>query len=61
VPTPRCSDAAVLAQLLLEHEGDVEAALTRYENDMLPRAAEAARRTAFGLDLIFDADAPKTW
>jgi 2-polyprenyl-6-methoxyphenol hydroxylase-like FAD-dependent oxidoreductase len=52
-------DAAVLAQFLLEHEDDVETALTRYEEDMFPRAADAARRSAFGLDLIFNADAPR--
>ena len=52
-------DAAVLARLLLEHEHDVETALTRYETDMFPRAAEAARESALGLDLIFNADAPR--
>jgi 2-polyprenyl-6-methoxyphenol hydroxylase-like FAD-dependent oxidoreductase len=52
-------DAAVLARFLLEHEGDVDTALTRYENDMFPRAAEAARQSAFGLDMIFNADAPR--
>jgi 2-polyprenyl-6-methoxyphenol hydroxylase-like FAD-dependent oxidoreductase len=52
-------DAAVLARFLLEHEGDVETALARYENDMFPRAAEAARQSAFGLDMIFNADAPR--
>ena len=51
-------DAAELARHLLEHD-DVEAALSRYEQDMFPRAAEAARRSAFGLDLIFNADAPR--
>ncbi len=40
-------DAAVLAGLLLEHEDDVETALTSYEHDMFPRAAEAARQSAF--------------
>ncbi len=52
-------DAAVLAGFLLEHEDDVETALARYEADMFPRAAEAARQSAFGLDLIFNADAPR--
>jgi hypothetical protein len=49
-------DAAERARLLLEHD-DVEAALSRSEQDLFPRAAEAARRSAFGLDLIFNADA----
>jgi 2-polyprenyl-6-methoxyphenol hydroxylase-like FAD-dependent oxidoreductase len=52
-------DAAVLARFLLDHEDDVETALTRYERDMFPRAAEAARQSAFGLDMIFNADAPR--
>jgi hypothetical protein len=43
----------------LEHEDDVETALARYEADMFPRAAEAARQSGFGLDLIFNADAPR--
>lgn len=52
-------DAAVLARSLLEQQDDVETALTRYEDDMFPRAAEAARQSAFGLDLLFNADAPR--
>jgi 2-polyprenyl-6-methoxyphenol hydroxylase-like FAD-dependent oxidoreductase len=52
-------DAAVLAGLLLEHEDDVETALAGYEADMFPRAAEAARQSALGLDMIFNADAPR--
>ena len=52
-------DAAELARLLLEHEDDVEAALARYEREMFPRAAEAARQSALGLDMIFNADAPR--
>jgi 2-polyprenyl-6-methoxyphenol hydroxylase-like FAD-dependent oxidoreductase len=51
-------DAAELARLLLEHEDDVEAALTRYEHEMFPRAADAAQQSALGLDMIFNADAP---
>jgi 2-polyprenyl-6-methoxyphenol hydroxylase-like FAD-dependent oxidoreductase len=51
-------DAAVLAGFLLECD-DVEVALTRYEEDLFPRAADAARQSAFGLDLIFNADAPR--
>lgn len=30
-----------------------------YEAKMFPRAAEAARQSAFGLDMIFNDDAPK--
>jgi 2-polyprenyl-6-methoxyphenol hydroxylase-like FAD-dependent oxidoreductase len=52
-------DAAELAQLLLEHGDDVEAALALYEATMFPRAAEAARQSALGLDMIFNDDAPK--
>ncbi|MEO7733347.1 MAG: hypothetical protein ABIY55_20465 [Kofleriaceae bacterium] len=31
--------------------------MTRYEHNMFPRAAEAARQSAFGLDMIFNAAA----
>lgn len=52
-------DAAELARQLLEHPDDVETALGRFEQDMFPRAEELARRSAFGLDLIFNDDAPR--
>jgi 2-polyprenyl-6-methoxyphenol hydroxylase-like FAD-dependent oxidoreductase len=57
-------DGAELARSLLEAgsspgPGDLEAALARYEAGMFPRAAEAARRSAFGLEMMFNDEAPK--
>ena len=52
-------DAAELAQALIEHEDDVESALSSYEAGMFPRAETAAAQSAFGLDLIFADDAPR--
>jgi 2-polyprenyl-6-methoxyphenol hydroxylase-like FAD-dependent oxidoreductase len=52
-------DAAELAQALIEHGDDHESALEQYETAMFPRATEAARRSAMGLNLIFAADAPR--
>ena len=52
-------DATELALALVEHPGDVETALTRYETAMFPRAAAAAEGSAQGLDVCFAADAPR--
>jgi 2-polyprenyl-6-methoxyphenol hydroxylase-like FAD-dependent oxidoreductase len=52
-------DACELALALIEHGNDVEAALRRYETAMFPRSADAARRSARGLDLCFADDAPR--
>jgi 2-polyprenyl-6-methoxyphenol hydroxylase-like FAD-dependent oxidoreductase len=52
-------DATELALALVEHPGDVETALTRYETAMFPRAAAAAEGSAQGLDMCFAADAPR--
>ena len=52
-------DACELALALVEHGDDVEVALRRYETAMFPRAAEAARQSARGLDLCFADDSPR--
>lgn len=52
-------DACELALALIEHGDDVEVALRRYETAMFPRAADAARKSARGLDLCFADDAPR--
>ncbi|MHA6619130.1 FAD-dependent oxidoreductase [Pseudonocardia sp. DLS-67] len=52
-------DGCELALALIEHGTDVEAALHRYETAMFPRAADAARRSARGLDLCFADDSPR--
>jgi 2-polyprenyl-6-methoxyphenol hydroxylase-like FAD-dependent oxidoreductase len=52
-------DAAELALAIVEHPGDIETALTRYEESLFPRAKEAATESAEGLELCFRADAPR--
>ena len=52
-------DGAELAQALLAHPGDTEAALARYEQAMFPRAQAAAAESAANLEVCFAADAPK--
>ncbi len=52
-------DACELALALIEHGDDVEAALCQYETAMFPRAADAARQSARGLDLCFADDSPR--
>lgn len=52
-------DGCELALALVAHGADVEAALGEYEAAMFPRSADAARRSARGLDLCFAADAPR--
>ena len=50
-------DGLELALAIAEHD-DVEAALAQYEAAMFPRAEQAARGSAAGLDMCFAADAP---
>lgn len=52
-------DACELALALIEHGDDVESALRQYETAMFPRAADAARQSARGLDLCFADDSPR--
>ncbi len=52
-------DACELALALIEHRDDAEAALCEYETAMFPRAADAARQSARGLDLCFAEDSPR--
>jgi 2-polyprenyl-6-methoxyphenol hydroxylase-like FAD-dependent oxidoreductase len=52
-------DGCELALALTKHGDDVEAALREYETAMFPRAADAARQSARGLDLMFAVDAPR--
>jgi 2-polyprenyl-6-methoxyphenol hydroxylase-like FAD-dependent oxidoreductase len=51
-------DAADLAAALLEHRGDIEAALTQYEQLLFPRSEEEAAGSAANMDLLFAPDAP---
>jgi 2-polyprenyl-6-methoxyphenol hydroxylase-like FAD-dependent oxidoreductase len=52
-------DGADLATALLDHPGDVEKALTAYEEVLFPRAEEAAAMSAESLVVCFRADAPQ--
>jgi 2-polyprenyl-6-methoxyphenol hydroxylase-like FAD-dependent oxidoreductase len=51
-------DGAELARALIEHPGDVEAALRAYEQDLFPRSAASAAEAAAGLELCLGPDAP---
>lgn len=52
-------DAAELAFAIIEHRDDVETALAQYETAMFPRSAQAAEQSAQGLEMCFNADAPR--
>ncbi|MDN3358684.1 NAD(P)/FAD-dependent oxidoreductase [Actinomadura sp. DC4] len=52
-------DGAELALAIAESDGDVEAALTRYETALFPRGAAAAEASAQGLEMCFAADSPR--
>jgi 2-polyprenyl-6-methoxyphenol hydroxylase-like FAD-dependent oxidoreductase len=51
-------DGSELAQAIAAHPGDVEAALSAYEEAMFPRSAKAAAEGAEGHELLFGAGAP---
>jgi len=52
-------DGCELARALIEHGDDIEGALREYETVMFPRSADASRKSARGLDLLFADDAPR--
>lgn len=52
-------DGAELARAIVEHPGDVEAALTAYEEPMFTRSAEIAAEAAHTLEICFREDAPQ--
>jgi 2-polyprenyl-6-methoxyphenol hydroxylase-like FAD-dependent oxidoreductase len=52
------ADAADLADAIIAHPGDAEAAFAAYEERMFPRATEVAEESARNLDMIFAPDAP---
>lgn len=52
-------DASLLAEAIVRHPGDVEAALSAYEADLFPRAAAAAKESADSLELLFSLGSPK--
>lgn len=52
-------DGVELARAIIEHTGDVEAALDRYETDLFPRSEASAAETIESQEMIFAPDAPK--
>ncbi len=52
-------DGALLAEAIVAHPADVEAALTAYEKELFPRSAETAAETDKNLKLFFNETAPQ--
>ena len=52
-------DGALLASAIVEHPGDVEAALSAYEAELFPRSAEAARDSARSMEVMFADGSPR--
>ena len=52
-------DALELGLSIAKHGPDVEVALARYEEAMLPRSEAAAEESAVGLEMCFAEDAPR--
>ena len=52
-------DGAELAQAIISHGDDIEAALASYEAAMFPRSEDAAAQSAAGLDMCFNDQAPR--
>lgn len=50
-------DGADLARAIISND-NIDGAIEEYEQTMFPRGAESAFQSAFGLDMIFSADAP---
>ncbi|MFB9837841.1 FAD-dependent oxidoreductase [Actinoallomurus acaciae] len=53
-------DGAELGKAIAAHPGDVEAALTEYEQALFPRSAEAAAEAARDFELCFGDNAPRS-
>lgn len=52
-------DGTDLAAALVEHAGDVEAALAAYEKVMFPRARSSAQESADSLEMMFGPTSPQ--
>jgi len=52
-------DATELALVIVEHDDDIDTALTQYETAMFLRSKAAAKKSAQGLEMCFAVDAPK--
>ena len=53
-------DGAELAEAIITHPGDVEAALAAYEKELFPRSASAAAEAGRNLKLFFNDNAPQS-
>ena len=53
-------DATELGLALASHGADIEAALAQYESALFPRSQGAAAESAFGLEMCFSEDAPRS-
>lgn len=52
-------DGALLAEAIVAHPGNVDAALLAYEQELFPRSAETAAETNKNLKLFFNETAPQ--
>lgn len=52
-------DGAELGRSIAAHPGDLDQALTAYEQAMFPRAAEAGSKDVYGV--MLGPDAPHSW
>lgn len=52
-------DGARLAEAIIAHPGDTEAALASYEAELFPRSAESAGDSAESLEMMFREDSPR--
>lgn len=52
-------DGALLAEAIVAHPGNVDAALSAYEQELFPRSAETAAETDKNLKLFFNETAPQ--
>lgn len=52
-------DGADLARSIVAHPDDIETALSQYEKEMFPRAQASAEGSAQGLEMCFNAQAPR--
>lgn len=53
-------DGAALAAAIIAYPGRIEEALAAYENELFPRSAEVAQRSASNLQQFFGPDAPRS-
>jgi 2-polyprenyl-6-methoxyphenol hydroxylase-like FAD-dependent oxidoreductase len=52
-------DGSLLALAIAQHPGDIDTALAKYEADLFPRSADAARDSAGSLEMLFAPGSPQ--